>query len=167
AVMVLPLYYGNGILYGMHRQILPSAYPSGWYAADRVLATDPHPGRAVFLPWHGYLELSFVRNANRVVASPAPLFFSVPVVASQDLEIPGIPPRENPDQMFLATLVAHGPTIDWAPQLAAHGFKYVLLARELDWKDYGYLDQQPGLQLVHDFGSIELYVNALWPGRSR
>jgi hypothetical protein len=40
--------------------------------------------------------------------------------------------------------------------------KYVLLAREVGWTDYGYLDSQPGLQLVGDYGSILLYRNELW-----
>src|SRR5207249_1161314 len=54
-VLTTPLYYGNGLLYGMHGQIQPSPYPAGWYAADRALEGDPNPGRSVFLPWHGYL----------------------------------------------------------------------------------------------------------------
>jgi len=161
-VLTLPLYYGNGLLYGMHGQIHPSAYPSGWYAADRALLADPHPGRTVFLPWHGYLELSFVHNSNRVVANPAPGFFSVNVVASDDLEIPGISPPTDEDQVMLAGLVAQAGGGNWSSQLAARGFKYILLAHELDWEDYGYLDRQPDLVLVKDYGSIELYRNMLW-----
>src|SRR5690349_13833047 len=60
--IALPLYYGNGLLYGMHQQIQTSEYPAGWFAADRLLANDPNPGRTVILPWHGYLPLSFVAN---------------------------------------------------------------------------------------------------------
>lgn len=162
-VLAGPLYYGNGILYGLHGQIRPSAYPVGWYAADRVLSADPHPGRAVFLPWHGYLALSFVRNANRVVGSPAPLFFSIPVVASEDLEIPGIPPPvDDPDQALVARLIAAGGGVDWASGLAERNFKYVLLAREVDWQNYRYLESQTGLALVGDYGSIILYRNLAW-----
>jgi hypothetical protein len=161
-VLALPLLYGNGLLYGMHRQIQPSSYPTGWYTADRTLAIDPHPGRTVFLPWNGYLSLSFVRNANRVVASPAPLFFSVPVLASQDLEIPGVSPPDDADQVKVSNLVAAGARGNWATELAESDVKYMLLAREVNWKDYGYLDNQPGLQLVGDYGSILLYRNVLW-----
>jgi hypothetical protein len=161
-VLTLPLYYGNGLLYGMHGQIHPSAYPAGWYAADRALSADQHPGRTVFLPWHGYLALSFVQNSNRVVANPAPGFFSVSVVASDDLEIPGISPPMDEDQGMLAGLVAQAGGGKWSSQLAARGFKYILLAHELDWKDYGYLDRQPDLVLVEDYGSIALYRNLQW-----
>ena len=161
-VLAVPLLYGNGLLFGMHNQIQPSAYPTGWYTADRALAVDPHPGRTIFLPWNGYLSLSFVRNANRIVASPAPLFFSVPVLASQDLEIPGVSPPDDADQITVSNLVAAGATGNWAAELATSDVKYVLLAREVGWTDYGYLDSQPGLQLVGDYGSILLYRNVLW-----
>jgi hypothetical protein len=161
-VLAVPLYYGNGLLYGMHGQIHPSAYPAGWYAADGALLADPHPGRAVFLPWHGYLALSFVQNSNRVVANPAPQFFSITVVASEDLEIPGIRAPTDGDQVMVSDLVAKADGGDWSSQLAARGFKYVLLARELDWQSYNYLDRQPDLVLVKDYGSIELYRNMLW-----
>jgi hypothetical protein len=160
--LTFPLYYGSGLLYGMHGQIHPSAYPAGWYAADRALLADPHPGRAVFLPWHGYLALSFVQNSNRVVANPAPQFFSVAVVASEDLEIPGITAPTDADQVMVSDLVAKAGGGDWSSQLAARGFKYILLARELDWQSYYYLDRQPDLVLVKDYGSIALYRNMLW-----
>ena len=161
-VLAVPLYYGNGLLYGMHGQIHPSAYPEGWYAADRALASDPHSGRVVFLPWHGYLALSFVQNSNRVVANPAPDFFSTPVVASEDLEIPGIQAPTDEDQVMLSDLVAKAGQGNWSSQLAARGFKYVLLAREVDWQSYDFLDHQPDLVLVKDYGSIVLYRNLQW-----
>jgi hypothetical protein len=162
-LLAAPTYYGNGMLYGMHGQIRVSAYPSGWYAADRTLAADPRPGRAVFLPWHEYMAFSFVGNPNRVVGNPAQFFFSLPVTASQDPEVPGVlPPTDNVDQLAITNLVRAGRDGPWAPVLAAHDFKYLIVARELDWSAYDYLSTQPGLQLVADYGSIILYRNSLW-----
>jgi hypothetical protein len=166
-VLTLPLYYGSGLLFGMHGQIQPSDYPAGWYAADRTLAADPHPGRAVFLPWHAYLALSFIRNSNQVVATPAPQFFSIRVVASQDPEIPGIRPYlDDPAQETVTRLVGAGGATEWAASLTAVNIKYVLLAREVDWATYGYLDKQAGLSEVSDYGAIVLYRNQLWNNQS-
>lgn len=50
-----------------HGEIRPSQCPVGWYAADQALLADGHPARTLFLPWHQYMSLSFVRNQNRVV----------------------------------------------------------------------------------------------------
>jgi hypothetical protein len=161
-LLALPLYYGNGLLYGINGEVRPSAYPPGWYQADKLLAADPHPGRTLFLPWHLYLGLDFLRNINNVVASPAPSFFSVPVVVSQDPEIFGIAPPADPDQVAISGLVADGAADDWALELAGRNIKYVLLAREVDWSQYGFLSSQPGFELVADYGSIALYRNLDW-----
>ena len=160
-LLALPLYYGNGLLFGMHGEVQPSDYPTGWYQADRLLAADPHPGRTLFLPWHLYLGLDFVRNTNNVVASPAPSFFNVPIVISQDPEVAGISPPNDPEQVAISRLVAAGATGDWASELASRNIKYVLLAREVDWTRYGFLASQSGFQLVADDGSIALYRNLL------
>ena len=162
-LLALPLYYGNGLLFGMHGEIRPSQYPAGWYAADHFLAVDGQPGRTLFLPWREYLSLSFVQNQNSVVLSPAPTFFSTPVVISADPEVPGSNPPSDPDQEAISGLVAAGGQGHWAQVLAERGVKYVLLAREGDWKSYEYMGQQPGLSLVGDFGSIVLYRDNLVP----
>jgi hypothetical protein len=156
-LLAVPLYYGNGLLFGAHGEIRPSQYPAGWYAADRVLARDAHPSQALFLPWHEYMSYSFVRNQNRVVASPAPNFFSVPVLVSIDPEVPGISPPRSADQDAITALVRAGSSGQWAQVLNEHQIKYVLLARELDWTYFKFLDDQSGLFKVGDFGSIVLY----------
>jgi hypothetical protein len=160
-LLVLPLYYGNGLLYGAHGEIKPSQYPAGWYTADRVLASDAHPGRTLFLPWHDYMSYSFIQNQNSVVASPAPTFFSVPILASANPEVPGIVPPASADQVAVAALVKEGSQGRWAEVLAALNVKYVLVAKEVDWKSYAYLDSQQGITRVADFGQILLFRNNL------
>jgi hypothetical protein len=160
-LLALPLFYGNGLLFGAHGLIRPSAYPAGWYAADRVIASDPNPGRALFLPWHEYMSYTFIQNENRVVASPAPLFFSVPVVSSVNPEVLGISPPNDPDQVLIDGLIKQGARGAWAEVLAAHEIKYVLLAKEVDWGSYAYLGAQPNIVKVGDYGSIVLYRIAL------
>jgi hypothetical protein len=161
-LLALPLYYGNGLLFGSHGEIQPSRYPAGWYQADKLLVADPHPGRTLFLPWHLYMGLDFVRNTNNVVASPAPSFFSVPVVASQDPEVPNIAPPSNPDQRAIDRLVADGSVGDWAGKLARRNIKYVILAREVDWRLYNSLASQADIVMVADYGSLILYRNLRW-----
>src|SRR5260370_18627591 len=104
----------------MHGELRPAQYPAGWYQADRLLLADPHPGRAVFLPWHLYLALSFVDNTNKVVASPAPSFFSIPVVISPNPEIPGIAAPGDPDQVAVSGLVTAAPSGHRAPHPPSH-----------------------------------------------
>jgi hypothetical protein len=109
------------------------------------------------------MTLSFVRNENSVVAPPAPSFFSTPVLVSANPDVPGTAVPTDPDQVAIADLVAAGDQARWAEVLASRNVKYVLLAREVDWRSYAYLSQQPGLELVGDYGSIVLYRNNLVP----
>jgi hypothetical protein len=160
-LLALPLYYGNGLLYGAHGEIKPSHYPAGWYAADRVLVSDVHPSRALFLPWHEYMRYSFIQNENSVVAPPAPTFFSVPIVASANPEVPGIPSPRSEDQVAVTALVEAGAKGSWAEVLGSLHVKYVLVAKELDWQSYMYLATQTGLTLVGDYGQILLFRNNL------
>jgi hypothetical protein len=153
----MPLYYGNGLLFGMHRQIQPSQYPAGWYTVDRVMSADGRRGRALFLPWHQYLRLSFVRNVNSIIASPAPEFFSIPILVSENAEVEGIPAPGTPDQRTIQGLVSAGGTGDWARGLRSRDVRFVVVAKELDWRNYAYLDHQVGLIRVGDYGSVVLY----------
>ena len=164
-LIALPLYYGNGLLFGIHGEIKPSDYPAGWYAADRALSADPHPDRTLFLPWHEYMAYTFIRNQNKVVACPAPTFFSVPILSSANPEVAGIPAPGDSEQVAISNLVAAGQTGQWAAILAAGGVKYVLVAKEVDWASYRYLGSEPGLVLVADYVSIQLYRNTLIPDR--
>jgi hypothetical protein len=166
-LLAVPLYFGNGLLFGAHGEIKPSQYPAGWYAADRVLAADHEAGRVLFLPWHEYMPYSFVLNQNRVIASPAPSFFSVPIVVSQDPEVPGVAPPQSRDQDAITGLVKAGSGGQWAQVLAADNIKYVLVARELDWASFAYLRNQPGLAEVGDFGSIILYRDSFYLARDQ
>jgi hypothetical protein len=159
-VIAVPLYYGNGVLYGMHGQIRPSAYPVGWYQADDAISRDSQHGRALFLPWHGY----FVNNTNQVVMNPATTFFSVPIVASTDLEIPGVTSAIDPDQQTIANLIRSGADGDWGHILALRNIKYVLLAHEADWQRYQFLDRLSSLHSIGDFGTITVYRNMVWSG---
>ena len=156
-LLALPLYYGNGLLFGFHGGIRPSQYPAGWYAADRALGEDPHPGRTLFLPWHLYLSFPFIENQNEVVACPAPTFFSVPILYSRDPGVFGVPPPEDRDQEAVAVLVKAGEHGQWARTLSGLGVKYILLAKTVDWATYKFLDTQTGIARVADYGSIVLY----------
>jgi hypothetical protein len=156
-LLALPLYYGNGLLYGAHGEIKPSHYPAGWYAADRVLLSDANPSRTLFLPWHEYMRYSFIQNQNPVVAPPAPTFFSVPILASANPEVQGIVPPASAEQAAVTALVQAGSKGRWADVLRSLNVRYILVAKELDWQTYNYLDTQTGLTRVGDYGQIVLF----------
>src|SRR4029077_7235727 len=111
----------------------------------------------LFLPWHLYMSYSFIHNQNKIVASPAPTFFSTRILASTNSEADGIATPNNPDQIAVSALVIAGAEGHWSSVLAQQGIKYILLAKDLDWATYAYLDSEPGVTKIDDFGSILVY----------
>jgi hypothetical protein len=61
----------------------------------------------------------------------------------------------------ITALVLSAGNASWAQLLNANHIKYVLLAKELDWEYFRFLDDQPGLTKVGDFGAIVLYRDDL------
>jgi hypothetical protein len=103
------------------------------------------------------MAYTFIKNQNKVVASPAPTFFSVPVLVSANPEVSGVIPPTDHDQVAVAKLVHSGAQGQWAAELKTLDVRYVLLVREVDWESYRYLDSQTQLIKVGDFASIVVY----------
>jgi hypothetical protein len=103
------------------------------------------------------MRYSFIQNQNPIVAPPAPTFFSVPILASANPEVPGIAPPATAEQVAVAALVQEGSKGRWAEVLASLNVRYILVAKELDWQSYSYLDTQMGLTRVGDYGPIVLF----------
>jgi hypothetical protein len=98
-----------------------------------------------------------------VIASPAPGFFSVPVVISADPEVGGFTAPNDPDQQIITSLMATGNSADWATALAARNIKYVLVANEIDSERFAFFAHQPGFVRILGDDNIALYRNELLP----
>jgi hypothetical protein len=47
-------------------------------------------------------------------------------------------------------------------QLAAHNIKYVILAKDVDYRHYDFLQRQTDLRIIADYPDITLYKNTAW-----
>jgi hypothetical protein len=83
------------------------------------------------------------------------------MLVSSNPEVPGVVPPVTPDQDAISSLVQAGSDGQWANVLASRQIKYVLLAHEVYWTSFQYLDHQRDLVKIRDFGSITLYRNNL------
>lgn len=146
---------------GFAGQLRPVDYPAGWYAVDHRLGSDSTQFNTLFLPWHQYMSFAFARN--RIIANPAPHFFGVPVLSSDNPEFGGAG-RTTSDQRLanLSRWLKSPDEPNMAAKLARHNIKYVILARELDYSAYNKMVRQTGFQPVYRDQSIELYRNEAW-----
>jgi hypothetical protein len=94
---------------------------------------------------------------NSIIASPAPEFFSIPILVSVDPEVDGVAAPDTLDQRTIQRLINAGGASAWARGLRSRDVRFVVVAKELDWQNYAYLDRQAGLEKVGDYGSVVLY----------
>ncbi len=157
AVLLLPILYTPVMFWGFAGQLRPRQYPADWFAINRLLTADTSDGRVLFLPWHLYMSYGF---AGRIIESPAADFFARPVIASNELEfMRASPTAPNAQKSVLTHVVLPG-----APKGTRLGYqlrplhiKYVLLAKEYDYKKYDYLNRQQDLTRVRETPHLILY----------
>ena len=149
-VMQAPL-----LLFGFGGQVTPVQYPNDWYAVNDYIVHDSGcAGTTLFFPWHMYMSFSWL---GRIVANPAPVFFQCPVVSGTDMEFGGIYDNsENPEGRAVVAWLGAGGRTDLL-QNSAWNIRYVILAKELDWKSYVGMDFNPALKLVMDTATLRVY----------
>lgn len=144
------------LLFGFNHQVRPTNYPASWYETDQFLvnhsANSYGCGEEVLsLPWHMYMSFSWIGN---VVVNPAAAFFSCPVITGTNMELGGI---------YDNSLNARGAATEkW---LAGHGqdvtllsgIKYIILAKEVDWQSYSWLDNVSYIKLIKETDNLRLY----------
>lgn len=159
SLLAIPFLCAPLLLWGGAGQIHTSDYPKGWYAANSYLKQHDTEGKKVlFLPWHLYMPFSFANN--RTIVNPAPKFFEVPVVVSQNPEINGAHSYSGDQvvrslQKDLLPYAQDNPS--FAQDLAKLNIGYVIVAREYDYRKYDYLHVVPGLLQVQNSRSIKVY----------
>jgi hypothetical protein len=151
-VLAAPLMPGS--FYG---QLEPHDYPADWYAVNSYLRATAPDAKVLFLPWHLYMRFGF---ANRVIANPADRFFANPIIISNDPEMNGAKSTlPSADQQTVQTKVLtaglQGSQI--APDLKMLKIRYILVAKELDYRLYDYINNQPDVTLIRETQTLKLY----------
>ncbi|HUS26345.1 MAG TPA: hypothetical protein VMY99_03290 [Nevskiaceae bacterium] len=160
-IVLLPFAFMRGMFWGFNGQLVPRHYPTQWAATDQMLQQDSDNYRVLFLPWHQYMSFQF---AGRIIANPAPQYFSKSVLMSTDPELGGAASgKQTADQVAIEKLLTT--KNDVAPQLANRNIKYIVLAHEVDWRKYDFLTRQPGIQPIYQSNAITLFANHAWEGQ--
>jgi hypothetical protein len=149
-VMQTPL-----LLFGFSGQVKPTQYPSDWYAVNNYIVRDSGcSGNILFLPWHLYMSFSWIGG---IVATPAPTFFQCPVISGTDMEWGE---EFDNSQSPQGQAVEHWLSTKGATDLLrnnAFNIHYVILAKEVDWRNYAGLDSNPELRLVMETATLKVY----------
>ena len=163
ACACLPLIVAPTLIWGLGGTVRTSEYPESWYRAESIVADSG--GSVLFLPWHAYQPFNF--TDERTIATPAAAFFSTPALASDAVELPGLPTDSTSLRTaFVTRLVALGGGADFGRSTAALGITHVVLADTADSGDYAWVDSQPGLTRIDVGPGMSVYeVAARGTGR--
>ncbi len=142
------------LLFGFAGQAKPTPYPQDWHEANEFISNESQcAGSILFLPWHNYMSFSWT---NGIVANPANMFFDCPVIQGSNMEWAGI--YDNSKNATSAAVVAwlHGGKTDLLRN-ETFNIRYVILAKELDWKMYQGIALHPDLEFAKETETLIVY----------
>jgi hypothetical protein len=165
--VLLPCAYTPNI-FGLYGQIKTTDYPQTWYEVNDYLNQSNQDYYVLFLPWHQYMDYSWLPNDDRDVGDLAEHFFDKPVIAGDNIEITGeYSQSTNPISKYVEFLLSKGNELDNLGELLAPlNVKYVILVDEADYRSYDYLYKQGDLSIALSQPGITLFKNEHTTARS-
>ncbi|MFC1944517.1 alpha-(1-_3)-arabinofuranosyltransferase family protein [Chloroflexota bacterium] len=159
-VLAAPLTYNYG-MFGMHGYVKATNYPNEWYRINDYFNRDNEDFNILILPWHLYMDYSWLKNHDKRLINPARVFFDKPVIIADNIELDTIYTQSNnPVSNYIEFLLAYGDDIDnFGELLVPLNVKYILLLKEVDYNSYNYLYEQADLSVVMEGETFTLYQN--------
>jgi hypothetical protein len=169
--LVTPLIYSFTFFNGFAGQIKPTDYPSDWYEINNFLNEDEQDFKILFFPWHGYMNFKWVNNTDKRIANPARNFFDKEVISGTTVEIGGIYRQDNaPEQLYIDNLLEKMKSMNrkttnakkitnFGELVSILNIKYVILAKETDYRQYLFLLKQKDLELIKETKTLYVFKN--------
>jgi hypothetical protein len=157
------LVYTYPIFWGLWGQVSLGRYPDSWISAQQVMDRTG-PGRLLVVPWDLYAVWSF--TDGRIVANPAPSFFSREVISDKEAGFASVPVQSpDPFSRYVTEILARRDEVKAFGHLVSPlDVRYVALLHEVDWWQYRFLFRQQDLTLVYRGTGIVLFANQAWSG---
>jgi hypothetical protein len=166
AILLVPLIYSFTFFNGFAGQIKPTDFPKDWYEVNEFLNKDKDEFKVLFFPWHLYMDFHWVPNKDKRIANPAPLFFDKEVISAKNIEVPGIYRQVyTPYQVYIDYLLSKRHEItNFGELVSIIGVKYILLTKEVDYKNYFFLFNQSDLELIKETENFYVFKNKAFKG---
>jgi hypothetical protein len=153
-----PLIYSLNMLGGFNNQLQTIDYPTEWYEVNNFLNQQEKDFNILFFPWHMYMAFSWT---GRVIANPASGFYDRPVIQGENIEVGTIETQSpKPTQHYIHFLLNHRDKIkNFGELVAPLNVKYIILAKEVDYREYDFLYSQRDLKVVLDNPKMAVFEN--------
>jgi hypothetical protein len=165
--ILIPLIYSFTFFNGFDNQIKPTDYPKDWYQVNNFLNKDNDNFNILFFPWHLYMDIHWVPNKDKRTVNPSQTFFDKNVISAKNIEVPGIYTEVyTPYQNYINYLLYRKDKINnFGSLVAPLGVKYILLTKEVDYKNYDFLFKQKDLKLVLETENFYVFKNERYKGK--
>ena len=156
ALAVIIIMQAPLLLFGFGRQVKPVEYPSDWYEMNEFIKSNSEncSDKVVFLPWHMYMRLSWTEH---IIANPASIFFSCPTIVGTNMELGGIYDNSGDKDSLIITQWIQSNGQNEIPNIFGSNPKYILLTKDVDWKNYDWLNYTPNISLIKETTNLFLY----------
>lgn len=149
------------LVWGALGQVKPVNYPRDWQEVNEFIKSESYQvesqkcdGKILFLPWHLYMSFNWIGN---IVNTPARIFFDCPVISGTNMEA---------GQIYDNSLSEEGKKVSAWIYVKGEGellkdekmnIKYIILAKEVDWLNYNWLDERPEVELIEETETLKVY----------
>jgi len=161
ALLILPLIYSYTMLFGFNGWLRSIDYPKDWYEVNDFLNNDKEDFKVLFLPWHLYMDFKWIENSDKRIANPAPSFFNKPIISGDNIEAGGIY-SQSPSKIskYIEFLISSKDEIkNLGELLSLLNVKYIILTKEVDWKNYLWLKEQDDLEIIKETENFIIFLN--------
>jgi len=151
--------YSYMMFFAFSGQLTSQQYPDDYYEIRYLLENDTSKDfNTLILPWHNYMDFSWNENRHKRLANPATHFFAN-TISADNMEAENIYSQsQNPHSAYIESTLKN--TTDLASKLVRVNVRYIILQKEVDYKDYLYLKDQPNLILIKETPNLILFKNA-------
>lgn len=159
--LIIPLIYSFTIFNGFAGQIKSTDYPKDWYKTNNFINNDSQDFKILFFPWHEYMDFKWVNNADKMIANPSRYFFDKEIISGTNIDNRLIYREDKyPDQLYIDFLLNNRNNItNFGNLISILNVKYVILAKDADYKRYEFLFNQYDLELIKETRTLYLFKN--------
>jgi hypothetical protein len=159
--LIIPFVYSFTIFNGFWGQMKPTDYPKDWYEVNNLLNQDRQDFNVLFFPWHLYMNFHWVPNMDKRIANPASTFFDKPIIQGENMEVGNIYSQStNRAQSYVEFLLRNrSKTTSFGELVIPLNVKYVLLTKEVDYREYLFLLNQSDLTLIKETENFYVFKN--------
>lgn len=153
ALALICVMQAPSMLWGLAGAVRPAEYPVEWEEAKMVLSEKGCGGRVMFFPRHLYMGFSWIGS---VVSNPTAAYFDCVMMVGTDPEWYGVTIPNHTNNADIEEFVA-GEGVNASTVFRRYKVGHVMLAKEVDWEKYAWVEGLPELRQIYSGERITLY----------